>query len=47
MPGWEQPSGQPPGAVGSVAQKCESIQVPSETLISFTLQQKAFLPAPY
>jgi hypothetical protein len=35
------------GAVGSVAQKGESIQVPSETLISFTLQQKAFLPAPY
>jgi hypothetical protein len=35
------------GAVGSVAQKGESIQVPSETLISFTLEQKAFLPAPY
>jgi len=35
------------GAVGSVAQKGESIQVPSETLISFTLQQNAFLPAPY
>jgi hypothetical protein len=35
------------GAVGSVAQKGESIQVPSETLISFTLQQKAFLPAPH
>ena len=35
------------GAVGSVAQKGESIQVPSETLIWLTLQQKAFLPAPY
>ncbi len=35
------------GAVGSVAQKGKSVQVPSETLISFTLQQKAFLPAPY
>lgn len=33
------------GAVGSVAQKGESIQVPSETLIQFTLQQPAFLPA--
>jgi hypothetical protein len=35
------------GAVGSVAQKGQSIQVPSETLISFTLQQPASLPAPY
>jgi hypothetical protein len=35
------------GAVGSVAQKGKSVEVPSETLISFTLQQKAFLPAPY
>jgi hypothetical protein len=35
------------GAVGSVAQKGQSIQVPSETLISFRLQQPASLPAPY
>jgi hypothetical protein len=35
------------GAVGSVAQKGKSVEVASETLISFTLQQKAFLPAPY
>ena len=35
------------GAVGSVAQKGKSIQVPSETLISFSLQQPASLPAPY
>jgi hypothetical protein len=35
------------GAAGSVAQKGQSVQVPSETLISFTLEQKAFLPAPY
>jgi hypothetical protein len=35
------------GAVGSVAQKGESIQVPSETLISFRLEQPASLPAPY
>ena len=35
------------GAVGSVAQKGQSIQVPSETLISFQLQQPASLPAPY
>src|ERR1700746_1292434 len=35
------------GAVGSVAQKGQSIQVPSETLLSFQLQQPASLPAPY
>jgi hypothetical protein len=35
------------GAVGSVAQKGKSVEVESETLISFTLQQKAFLPARY
>jgi hypothetical protein len=35
------------GAVGSVVQKGQSIQVPSETLISFELQQPASLPAPY
>jgi len=34
------------GAVGSVAQKGQSIKVPSETLISFRLQQPASLPAP-
>lgn len=34
------------GAVGSVAQKGEAIKVPSETLISFRLQQPASLPAP-
>lgn len=35
------------GAVGSVAQKGQSIQVPSETLISFRLAQPASFPAPY
>jgi hypothetical protein len=35
------------GAVGSVAQKGQSIQVQSETLISFTLAQPASFPAPY
>jgi hypothetical protein len=35
------------GAVGSVAQKGQSVEVPSETLISFRLQQPASLPAPY
>ncbi|QNI33179.1 hypothetical protein H7849_04200 [Alloacidobacterium dinghuense] len=35
------------GAVGSIAQKGQSIKVPSETLISFRLQQPASLPAPY
>jgi hypothetical protein len=35
------------GAVGSVVQKGKSVQVPSETLISFELQQPASLPAPY
>lgn len=35
------------GAVGSVAQKGQSIQVASETLLSFNLQQPASLPAPY
>lgn len=35
------------GAVGSVVQKGQSIKVPSETLISFRLQQPASLPAPY
>jgi hypothetical protein len=35
------------GAVGSVAQKGQSIEVPSETLVSFRLQQPASLPAPY
>lgn len=34
------------GAVGSVVQKGQSIQVPSETLIQFRLQQPASLPAP-
>jgi hypothetical protein len=35
------------GAVGSIAQKGQSIQVPSETLIAFRLEQPASLPAPY
>lgn len=35
------------GAVGSVVQKGQSIKVESETLISFRLQQQAYLPAPY
>lgn len=35
------------GAVGSVVQKGKSVQVASETLISFELQQPASLPAPY
>jgi hypothetical protein len=35
------------GAVGSVAQKGQSVDVASETLISFRLQQPASLPAPY
>lgn len=34
------------GAVGSVAQKGQAVQVPSETLIQFTLEQPAYLPAP-
>jgi hypothetical protein len=34
------------GAVGSVAQKGKSVEVASETLISFRLQQPASLPAP-
>ena len=34
------------GAVGSVAQKGKSVEVASETLISFELQQPASLPAP-
>jgi len=34
------------GAVGSVAQKGQSVQVPSETLLQFRLQQPASLPAP-
>lgn len=34
------------GAVGSVAQKGQAVQVPSETLIQFTLQQPASFPAP-
>src|SRR5271169_3298279 len=34
------------GAVGSVAQKGQSVNVPSETLISFRLDQPASLPAP-
>jgi hypothetical protein len=33
------------GAVGSVAQKGQSVKVPSETLIEFRLQQPAPLPA--
>jgi hypothetical protein len=35
------------GGVASVAQKGQSIQVPSETLLQFRLQQPASLPAPY
>jgi hypothetical protein len=35
------------GAVGSVAQKGKSVEVASETLISFRLKQPASLPAPY
>lgn len=34
------------GAVGSVAQKGQAVQVPSETLIQFTLEQTAYLPVP-
>ncbi len=34
------------GGVASVAQKGQSIQVPSETLLQFRLQQPASLPAP-
>lgn len=33
------------GAVGSVAQKGETVQIPSETLLQFRLQQPASLPA--
>ncbi len=33
------------GAVGSVVQKGKSVQVPSETLLEFRLQQPASLPA--
>jgi hypothetical protein len=33
------------GAVGSVAQKGQSIKVPSETLIQFQLERPAYLPA--
>lgn len=35
------------GAVGAIAQKGQSIQIPSETLISFRLEQAASLPGPY
>lgn len=35
------------GAVGSIAQKGQAVQIPSETLISFRLEQPASLPAPY
>jgi outer membrane lipoprotein SlyB len=33
------------GAVGAVAQKGQSVNVPSETLLEFRLQQPASLPA--